>query len=176
MMSLEPVFSNSHQPFYFARYRAHVTIGTYVKYHSGSSSYVGRILEVRGPQIVVNRFVRRQKLSHPELIVAGSITSESCRYMTEVFQTSGMDLVGSSDVSDISFVFKETDIEAGGGRMDMCQGVSNAYVIRYTKRTAKPFQRMNVWHLHVTINLFWSHMTFAMHTTCGLVCSVSIQV
>ena len=131
MMSLQPVFSNSHQPFYFARYRAHVTIGTYVKYHSGSSSYVGRILEVRGPQIVVNRFVRRQKLSHPELIVAGSITSESCRYMTEVFQTSGMDLVGSSDVSDISFVFKETDIEAGGGRMDMCQGVSNAYVIRY---------------------------------------------
>eukprot|EP00978_Attheya_sp_CCMP212_P000716 scaffold1423_cov39-Attheya_sp.AAC.3 len=42
-----------------------------------------------------------------------------------------MDLVGSSDVSDISFVFKEIDIEAGGGRTDICQGVSNAYVIRY---------------------------------------------
>eukprot|EP00978_Attheya_sp_CCMP212_P030833 scaffold114707_cov31-Attheya_sp.AAC.1 len=100
-------------------------------YHRGSSSYVGRILEVRGPQVVVNRFVRRQELSNPELIVAGQITSESCRYMTEVFQTSETDLVGSSDVSDISFVFKEIDIETGGGRTDVCQGVSNAYVIRY---------------------------------------------
>eukprot|EP00978_Attheya_sp_CCMP212_P024313 scaffold76207_cov32-Attheya_sp.AAC.2 len=97
-MSLEPVFSNSHQPFYFARYRAYVTIGTYFMYHNSSSSYVGRIvLEVRGPQIVVNRFVHRQELLHPELIVAGHITSESCRYMTEVFQTSETDLVGSSD-------------------------------------------------------------------------------
>eukprot|EP00978_Attheya_sp_CCMP212_P041623 scaffold240947_cov33-Attheya_sp.AAC.1 len=101
-------------------------------YHRGSSSYVGRILEVRGPQIVVNRFVRRQELSRPELIVAGHIASESCRYMTEMFQTSETDLVlGSSDVSSISFVFKEIDIKAGGGRTDICQGVSNAYVIRY---------------------------------------------
>eukprot|EP00978_Attheya_sp_CCMP212_P027190 scaffold90877_cov59-Attheya_sp.AAC.1 len=76
-MSLEPVFSNSHQPVHFARYRAYVTIGTYVMCHSGSSSIVGRILEVRGPQIVVNRFVRQQELSHPELIEAGRITSES---------------------------------------------------------------------------------------------------
>jgi hypothetical protein len=34
--------------------------------------------------------------------------------MTEVFQTSEKELVGSSDVLDLSFVFKETDIEAEG--------------------------------------------------------------
>jgi hypothetical protein len=107
-------------------------VGTYVGYDSGESSYVGRILEVTSSQqIVVNCFVNRTQLADPSLIVAGRVTNESCKYMTELFQTSERVSIGSSDVIDLAFVFKETAIEAGGMMLDTCQGVSNAYVIRY---------------------------------------------
>eukprot|EP00978_Attheya_sp_CCMP212_P042261 scaffold254862_cov55-Attheya_sp.AAC.2 len=53
-------------------------------------------------------------------------------HMMELFQTSERVSIGSSDVTDITFVFKETVIEAGGTMLvDIYQGVSNAYVIRY---------------------------------------------
>ena len=53
---------------------------------------------------------------------------ESCKYMTELFQTSERVLIGYSDVTDIAFVFKESWIEAGGMLLDTCQGILNAYV------------------------------------------------
>eukprot|EP00978_Attheya_sp_CCMP212_P017751 scaffold47783_cov53-Attheya_sp.AAC.5 len=82
-MALEPLFSND-PPLYLARYRVYVTVGTYVVYFSGESSYVGRILEVtRSQQIVVNCFIEhRTQLAHPNLIVAGRVTKESCKYCT----------------------------------------------------------------------------------------------
>eukprot|EP00978_Attheya_sp_CCMP212_P032532 scaffold127501_cov28-Attheya_sp.AAC.1 len=82
-------------------------------------------------QIVVNCFVSRTQLADPSMIVAGRVTKESCKYMTELFQTSKRVSIGSSDVVDLAFVFKETAIEAGGMMLDTSQGVSNAYVIRY---------------------------------------------
>jgi hypothetical protein len=128
---LEPIFER-HQPFYFGRYRAYLTVGSYVIYDNHvETSNVGRIIEVRGSsQIVLNRFDYQKDLANPDLIVAGRITEESCRYMTEVFQTSETVLIGSGDVLDIAFVFKEHDIVAGG-RTDICQGISNAYVLRF---------------------------------------------
>eukprot|EP00978_Attheya_sp_CCMP212_P004727 scaffold10364_cov61-Attheya_sp.AAC.3 len=73
----------------------------------------------------------RKELAHPNVIVAGPMTDESVKYMTELFQTSKRETIGSSDVTDISFVFKDTDIISGGATTYTCQGVANAYVIRY---------------------------------------------
>jgi hypothetical protein len=49
--------------------------------------------------------------------------------MIELFQTSTRKTIGSADVTDICFVFKDTDIIAGRARTDTCQGVANAFVI-----------------------------------------------
>eukprot|EP00978_Attheya_sp_CCMP212_P044772 scaffold321948_cov38-Attheya_sp.AAC.1 len=124
-MALEPLFNND-PPLCLAQYHVYVTVGTYGVYDSGESSYVGRILEVTSSQqIVMNCFVNRTQLADPSLIVAGRVTKESCKYMTELYQTSKRVSIGSSDVIGLAFVFKETAIEAGGMMLDTCQGVSN---------------------------------------------------
>jgi hypothetical protein len=95
-----------------------VTVGVY--FVDQTSYYVGCILEVLSnshQEIIVNCFVNQAQLANPSLIVAGPIiTKESCKYMTELFQTSERVLIASSDdVTDMAFVFKkEALIEADG--------------------------------------------------------------
>jgi hypothetical protein len=129
-MALEPLFTDN-VPFFFSRYRVYVTVGTYVMFDNGNGLSVGRILQITGDQVVVNIFVSKKELDHPNVIVAGPMTDESVKHMTELFQTSRRKTIFSSDVTDLSFVFKDTDIISGGATTDTCQGVANAYVIRY---------------------------------------------
>jgi len=104
-MALEPLFTDN-VPFFFSRYRVYVTVGTYVMFDNGNGLSVGRILQITGDQVVVNIFVSKKELAHPNVIVAGPMTDESVKHMTELFQTSKRKTIVSSDVTDISFVFK----------------------------------------------------------------------
>eukprot|EP00978_Attheya_sp_CCMP212_P018262 scaffold49697_cov62-Attheya_sp.AAC.2 len=106
-MAIEPLFNNN-APIYLSLYQVYMMIGTYVFFDSGDGLAVSCILQIMGDQVIVNQFVMKKELANPNLIVAGPITDESVQYMTELFQTSKHETIVSSDVTDISFVFKDT--------------------------------------------------------------------
>jgi hypothetical protein len=69
-------------------------------------------VKVGSKQIVVKHCVGWKHLVHPNLIVSGWVSKESCKHMTKLFQTSDRLYIGSSDVTDVVFfVFKETVID-----------------------------------------------------------------
>jgi hypothetical protein len=125
---LEPSFLALQQHHHISHYRAHLHVGTFVILH-GEVRSVWRIVKFDDEHVVVNQFVTVATAPISIRPSIRRITDVSTRHMTEVIQTAKLITIEPNEVEDIAFVFKEAEVR--GGERGFCQGMTNAFILRY---------------------------------------------
>jgi hypothetical protein len=125
-MALEPSFMDLTMH-HIVHYRAHLPVGTFVLIKDEPG--VWRIVKFCDELIVVNEFSTLSSM--PELIRRSIRTNNdvATRHMTEVAQTAKLRTIEPDKVEDIAFVFKESEVNSG--ERGVCQGMANAFILRY---------------------------------------------
>jgi hypothetical protein len=123
---LEPSFLVLNQH-HIAHYRAYLPVGTFVVLQDELG--VWRIVKFSDGLIVVNHFIPMRSAPLSVRRTIRQCTDVSIRHMTEVIQTEKLSSIEPESVVDIAFVFKEEEVR--GGERGFCQGMTNAFILRY---------------------------------------------
>ena len=126
---------------YSTQLRADLLPGTFVLLDAavnarGSGNIVARIVKAvgRSPSfsVEVNIFENINKFGPREGILSLQGVSEShLKHLPEIVQTKEVCVVDMTDVTNLAFVFTEASLQDASNMYFTCQGMSNAFILRY---------------------------------------------